>query len=555
MGDLVDPARRMRQPGGATDRSAAPSPGKRTLVDQLARVQSAGASGPAASPTSAPSAQDADALTSLHASGSELDVNATPYVEHYDDMLAAVLAARTITDGAEPSDTDAHARVKKLLEPVARRLDQLNDHQGRLAKFGAGNIAGQMALDMAEAAIRSWLRRLALGTRINTEEFVTKFRAGAEPIRFLTGEHADAPTLRAFDYASTLTGIGAGAAMFAPVLIPIVAEEAALLAFVGRVAAQRLAVWALANPAAALAASEALLGFGLQVGEHGWGTFWGQLQDPQARLFIVAQVLMDFMHVRAGMHGDNRSSSARPSAPSGTEPAPDIDVARQRLVKARAVLEQVRNAATKESGHGGITRADAQVASGLALREPSTAEVPGGASRNPKVGKPFAENPLAHVEQKEDNWCGAACGEMAARRLGVEVDQSALAATAHFEPRATIDGQLVRAGGFQTAGLVNALKEVANPAGRRWLGGRIPHDLSTPQELCAHLKGYLSATKSSIILRVSGGNHWIIVDDVLPNGRVVIRDPGEQTSSIVTAQQLSDMRPTGDAVLSFPETR
>jgi hypothetical protein len=64
--------------------------------------------------------------------------------------------AQTLTDRA-PDDPATQARVTQFLEPVVARLYQLNDHQGRLAGFGAGNIAGQMALDMSETAVRSWL--------------------------------------------------------------------------------------------------------------------------------------------------------------------------------------------------------------------------------------------------------------------------------------------------------------------------------------------------------------------------------------------------------------
>lgn len=126
----------------------------------------------------------------------------------YGDMLAAVLAAQRLTD-RPPADADARTRVTRLLEPIAHRLDQLNDHQGRLARFGAGHIAGQTTLDMWQAAIRSWLQRLQLGARIDTSELVTRFRVGAEPIRFLTGERNDAPTLRAFDHATSVTATGA----------------------------------------------------------------------------------------------------------------------------------------------------------------------------------------------------------------------------------------------------------------------------------------------------------------------------------------------------------
>jgi hypothetical protein len=291
------------------------------------------------------------------------EITGTPSVQHYGDMLAAVLAARTLTDSAEADDTATHARVTKLLEPVARRLNQLNDHQGRLAQFGAGNIAGQAALDMSEAAVRSWLQRLALGARVRSEELVTKFRAGAEPIRFLTGERAAAPTLRAFDHASRMVGVGAVALVMAPPLIALAAEEAALLAFAGRLAAQRVAAWALANPAAALAASEALLGFSVQIGEDGWEAFWDQLHDPQGRWFIIAQVFMDYMHVKSGMRHGNPSNGQRAT---GAEPvpeparAPDLEAARQRAAKVRAILQQVHDAAAATSDSG---------------RSPHTAEV------------------------------------------------------------------------------------------------------------------------------------------------------------------------------------
>lgn len=314
-----------------------------------------------------------------------LEATATPSVERYGDLLAAVLAARALTDRAQPDDADAHARVKKLLEPVARRLDQLNDHQGRLAQFGAGNIAGQTALDTSQAAIASWLHRLALGAQINSDELVTKFRAGAEPIHVLTGERADAPTLRAFDHASRMTGVGAAAALLAPALMPMVAEEAALLVFAGRVAAQRVVLWALANPAAALAASETLLGFGLQIGEDGWETFWDQLHSPEGRWFLIAQVLMDYMHVKSSMsdHGGEPEGrpGLRPPGAIGIEPAPeptrtpDLDGARQRVAKVRAVLQQVHDgaAATSETGARPAKPTDdahAQRAQGAAHDEP-----------------------------------------------------------------------------------------------------------------------------------------------------------------------------------------
>ena len=286
-----------------------------------------------------------------------LEVTEAPSVQRYSDMLAAVLAARALTDRAQPDDANAHARVARLLEPVAQRLSQLDDHRGRLAQFGAGNIAGQAALDMAESAVRSWLQLLALGARVRTEELVTRFRAGAEPIRFLTGEHADAPTLREFDHVSRLVGIAAAVPVLAPALVALAAEEAPLLAFAGRLVARRVALWALAHPAAALAAAEALLGFGLQIGEDGWESFWDQLRDPRGRWLILIQVLMDYVHVRSGMSGHG-GADAQPSRARGSEPAPEsshapgTDGARERVAKLKATLQQVHDAATTTSEPG-----------------------------------------------------------------------------------------------------------------------------------------------------------------------------------------------------------
>ena len=239
-------------------------------------------------------------------------------------MLAAVLAAQHVTDRA-PDNPETPARVARLLQPVARRLDQLNDHQGRLARFGAGNLAGQTALDMSQAAIDSWLRRLKLGARIRTDELVTRFRAGAEPIRFLTGERRDAPTLRAFDRASHITALGAAGLVLAPALLAVAAEEAPLLAIASRAASQRVVLWALTHPAAALAASEALLGLGVQIGQDGWQPFWDQLQDPHGRWLVLAQALMDYMHVRGGMSGHAATAdppARRPSSPAAPERTP-----------------------------------------------------------------------------------------------------------------------------------------------------------------------------------------------------------------------------------------
>jgi hypothetical protein len=319
------------KPGHATltapGERATPEPGKSTLTGgALPRTTGeAGALGPAGEPS--------------YAAGP---------AERYSDMLAVMLAAKSLTDRAKPDDPEAHAQILKLIEPVERRLGELNDHQGRLAQFGAGNIAGQAALDMAEAAVRSWRQLLTLGAMVRTEELVLRFRAGAEVIQFLTGEQRDAPTLREFDHVSGLVGKGAAAIVLAPALVGAVAAEAPMLAFAGEVAARRVALWALMHPAAALAASEGLLGFGIQIGEDGWENFWAQLQDPQGRWFILAQVLMDYMHVRGGMGGHGEPTSPRRGAQVGGDPVPDVDGVQHHLAKARAALQRVHDAVEAE---------------------------------------------------------------------------------------------------------------------------------------------------------------------------------------------------------------
>lgn len=117
-----------------------------------------------------------------------------------------------------------------------------------------------------------------------------------------------------------------------------------------------------------------------------------------------------------------------------------------------------------------------------------------------------------------------------------------------------MEGQTIQAGGFHSADLARALDEVAPVTGRRWVGGSLPphQDISTVSGLRTHLGGYLEHTQASVILRVRGGNHWIIVDQVTPEGLFAIRDPALRTSTLVTAEELIGMQPTGQAVFSFP---
>lgn len=159
-----------------------------------------------------------------------------------------------------------------------------------------------------------------------------------------------------------------------------------------------------------------------------------------------------------------------------------------------------------------------------------------------------------HVSQKAGNWCGAACAEMAAERLGVCAPQERFVATRFFEEELRVGDQIIRTGGFQTTDLAYALEELASVPGRKWVPGNFnnhPQFLNTPEGLRRALDGFLRTTKSSIVLRVRGGNHWVVVDAVDANG-ILVRDPAKQASQLMTPQQLFDTGPTGDAVLSFP---
>ena len=228
--------------------------------------------------------------------------------------------------------------------------------------------------------------------------------------------------------------------------------------------------------------------------------------------------------------------------------------------KAAAITGDVGKAAAITGDVGKATAVTGDVGRATAVAEDTgkaaavtrNASRPGGAGSGPMVGEPFPENPFPQVQQREPNWCGAACGQMSAGRLGAEVDQATLAASRHFQPRSVV-GHTVFEGGFQTKGLEAALTDVAPVPGRVWRGGTIPQDISTPERLGTHLKGYIDNTGASAILRVEGGDHWIIVDSVLQDGRIAIRDPRNTVSTLVTPQQLIDMGPTGDAVFSFPK--
>ncbi|MCL4298020.1 MAG: DUF4157 domain-containing protein [Anaerolineae bacterium] len=193
----------------------------------------------------------------------------------------------------------------------------------------------------------------------------------------------------------------------------------------------------------------------------------------------------------------------------------------------------------------------------LIARAARRLEIPGGASTGGGPGVPI-ESPWPHVAQRGPDWCGAACGEMAAGRLGVEVTQEQILKIAKakelFQEPVIIDGKIVVEGGFHAKELGKALEAAAPVSGRDWLGGTLKADISTPARLQTHLNGFLQSTESSIILRVTRrfpGDHWIVVDQITSEGLIAIRDPARQMSMAVTAEELSTMGPTGDAVFSF----
>src|SRR5262249_10913748 len=147
----------------------------------------------------------------------------------------------------------------------------------------------------------------------------------------------------------------------------------------------------------------------------------------------------------------------------------------------------------------------------------------GGARRGAGGGTGF-ESEWEHVPQTKENWCGAACGEMAADRLGVTVSQEQIVAHGikHglFEEALIIDGRTLWAGGFQAKELATTMEEVAPIESRRWLAIDMARkfNLPSPAQLPAHLVTVLKDTGASVILRVRALDHWIVVDDVLENG-------------------------------------
>lgn len=170
---------------------------------------------------------------------------------------------------------------------------------------------------------------------------------------------------------------------------------------------------------------------------------------------------------------------------------------------------------------------------------------PGGGAASPRS--------WPHVMQRSENWCGAACGEMAARRLGVDVTQEQIVATGLMEPSDAVDHAVVP-GGFHAKQLAEALEEVAPLPGRLWKGGQLPGNKAyTPDRLREVLRRFIESTDASVILRVHGGKHWIVVDEVTAEGLIAIRDPARRAPELVTADEVVAKTLTHQGVFSFPE--
>jgi hypothetical protein len=301
-------------------------------------------------------ADDREYALAARASRDLENESTTPATATYGDMLAAVLAAEKLTH------LDQRERAGRLLEGVDRRLAQLDEVAfEKLSDYGFANGTGHAIFDHSKSAVALWSRKLHLGASIATAPLVDEFRVGAEAIRLCTGERKDAPNLRAFDRASKWTALGALALAASPAVMAMAVEEAGLLTFAGGNGARTLAIWALHNPAAALAVSEALIGFGIQVGEDGWDAFASQLDDPRGRVFIFMQVAMDAMHVHAAA-GEPRlpargarapesdplpQPSARSPVPGGEVSADGLDPARENVTKVRKIISGAYEQATK----------------------------------------------------------------------------------------------------------------------------------------------------------------------------------------------------------------
>ncbi len=270
-------------------------------------------------------ARPVDAQNRAQHASDALVVGATPAVATSADMLAAVLAAQTLTQqDTKASRQHADAILTQLLarltalRPVA--VQRLVNEGSALAMFGA-----------ATDALDEWQAQLGLGARVATPVLVRRFQLAHEPLQFVLGEMHDLPTLRPLYKATTTSALAiTGGVLALPAAVamigtlPIVASEGGLLASGGRMVAQRLVAWGVANPALALATTEMVIGFALTAdpADYTWENLCLVYSDPKTAAMFTAQMLMDIMHLRMAGHSDSGMSPApRRGAAAGGESA------------------------------------------------------------------------------------------------------------------------------------------------------------------------------------------------------------------------------------------
>lgn len=262
----------------------------------------------------------------------------------YAAMLDALTAASDLMDGGDEQRPDPfdYTHARELSEPVVRELDEVASHERiaelkrRLDLNGMTKQVVDARIGSAKLAARTFMERAILGGSINGDYTLNQFRAGQEEILLLTGEKkVEGSELKRLDAVSdtALKGhlavagapLAAGAAAGVVTTAPVVAAGSQTAFFTGGgTSLAGLRAWALANPQTSTALAEVAVGLGLTVGEGGIDGTLAQLENPEGVLFVLAQVFMDYAHVRGGMHADAAPPGARTPA-SATRAAPVAD--------------------------------------------------------------------------------------------------------------------------------------------------------------------------------------------------------------------------------------
>ena len=228
-------------------------------------------------------------------------------VTTYRDLLAAVSAARALTDAGDPK---SYERARALLAPVRDRLWEIYPRVVEAREqFGFARNVMDLHFDAARAGIDGWVTRLHMGGTIATKELVTRFEAAETEIKLGIGEQTDTGDLRAADRAAWRTTKVVGVATAVVVLLPVAVEVGASVG--ARVTASAVSRWAAAHPYLALAVAEIVLTNGIAIGEAGGLDNYvdGLKQNiPQT----AVQVFMDFVAVWVA-HGADQP----PKAPAG----------------------------------------------------------------------------------------------------------------------------------------------------------------------------------------------------------------------------------------------